>query len=198
MSMIKDGTGEGTFAKVCANNLLHVHAVRERMRLWKAMQGRSYVMASGLLSVTATKGLMGWFQYTNTSRLLALCGIDCFWNGGSANHNRTCEVEFTMGDTEPDTNTATLVARNTNTMSSSLLSMTNLVWDEVSTGMTGHTPGISLNQAPIAQGMSTWDMGGALIVGPDATLSIYARGEEAGVFSFTTWAYEIAADDSCG
>ena len=196
MSMtIKSGVGSAYLAGVSADNELLVRSQSRQLELVKTIDGRTFLAATLLLDITTTQGMVGWMQLTDTVNQLAIASIAVSWNGGDTNHDRCCEVAFMAGATQPDTNTATLSLRNTNTTSTRTLGATGLKWDGVGTGMTGHTPGLTLAESTFRKGYTVLDLEGKMIIGPSSTLSVLAKGEEAGRMSVTVYFYLLEQGD---
>jgi hypothetical protein len=145
-----------------------------------AKNGNVFQYSSPLLTVTNTKGLMYYLKNTSATKSMVITQFQVNWNGGSTNYNRPLEVHIEAGITEPTTNETAATALNTNSTSTRQSETTILRWDEVGTGMTGHTAGINIACQIHRQGANNLELCGAFIFGPGATLGFYCRGVETG------------------
>jgi len=191
MSLIKDGTGSGYLAKVDSSNNLQVVATSTQIDAAMALEGNFYAIRTGYLDITTAGGRIMWVYLSETVKNLVLARIVVGWNGGNTNHNRALEVGFYAGEGAPTTNITALAARNANTGSPNTVSLTALGWNGVGDGMDGYAAGLSVSDIIIGQGTTTLDLHGTMIVVPGVTVSIGARGEEAGKLSCTAWFYLV-------
>lgn len=194
---IKDGTGKGYSARVCSHNRLAVNAVVIKIEAWKAQQGRTYSMNTGILPAAASKNLLFWSHYTAENKFLALERLIISWNGGNTNHNRCANVYLEVGLTQPDTGTEEQPIRNTNSaQASNTLAATALRWDGTTgTGMTGHTIGVATQEYIVDRGKTCWEVGGSFIIAPGYKLGIYIEGEEAGYAAIGTRFFELDPEE---
>lgn len=195
--VIKDGTGQGFLAKVNLHNQLLVSSADLPFRLTRAILGKSFLVGTDRLPVTATKGLVAWLYNSHDTLLISVPLVSISWNGGDTNHNRVIEVDFAAGMGAPTTNTEEVVARNTRGGHPGVLSATVLGWDGVGTGMTGHdiTQEVSLSSVSGGCGYTSIDTNGAILVAPKTTIGLYVRGEELGSAAFAFWLAEVDSAD---
>jgi hypothetical protein len=188
---IKDGTGHGYLALVDERNHLHVSSRNMSLDFCKATDGHMYLMTTGILAVTTTEGLMLWVSYTESNDDLAISNIAIYWNGGDTTGTKCLEAKFKFNDTEPDTNTSSISLYNTNTGSANEVEHSALVWDGTSTGMTGHSGGVTVSNVICCKGRTSLDLGGKFIISPSRNMSVYLKGEEAGNAAVSAFAFKV-------
>jgi len=191
---IEDGKGNGNMASVSSDNKLDTRAVTEREGTHASESGNTFGIDSGELAVTATGGRMLWLQNTDTSRNFKVDRIWLHWNGGDTNYNRVVYGNIYVGDTEPDTNTSAGGTNNMNTSSGKAALMDVLYWDGVSNGMTGHAVGTQMFSFCVSQGTDEFYFDGALIIGPNDTLSINLNGNETGKANINIIGHYVSSD----
>ena len=187
---IIDGTGKNQWARVDSRHSLHVQSRSIPQSALKCVTGDVFLLGMPFYTVTSAGGRMIWMEFTDASKQLVLDALYINYNGGNTNHNRACQVEFVLGDTQPSVGTMPWAAGNTNAGSTNQLSSTVRVWDGVTgTGMTGHTPGITSSRVILGQGRQAIDVNGRMIVTPGTTMSINFKPEEEGVVAFSGFFY---------
>lgn len=187
---IIDGTGGRIGARVDSRHSLHVQSRSIPQAALKCVTGDVFLLGMPWFTVSTNGGRMIWMQFNDADKLLVLDSLYINYNGGDTNHNRACQVEFILGDTQPTTGTTPWAAGNTNAGSTNSLSATVRVWDGVTgDGMTGHTPGITSSRVILGQGRQEINVGGRMIVTPGTTMSVNFKPEEAGLVAFSGFFY---------
>jgi len=194
--LINDGGGSGRAAEVNADRMVLAASVCKDIAAWKALNGRLFLVNTGILSVTTTEGLMAWLYYGSTTKYLAIANMSVTWNGGDTNADKHLEITYHAGDTQPDTNISVGTIKNANTASQLTLEGSSLLlWNGTGTGMTGHTEGSEISESVAMPATSETLINGKMIVGPKTSLSLYAKGAEAGKMAFTGWFFEYDPEE---
>ena len=186
---IKDGTGTDYRAKVNSNHELHTRARSIDHAALKCVDGNMFLLSLPFMNITTTGGRIAWMLFSDPINYLVLDKLIPSWNGGNSSSNKALQVEYVIGDTAPTTNTQPWAIANSNLLSTNTLTSTIKIWNGTGDGMTGHTPGVTAGRMIVGQGYTITPVEGKMIVGPNMTLSINYKAEEAGVASFTGYFY---------
>ena len=188
--IIVDGTGTSYKACVDARNEIHTRARTVDQAALKCVDGEVFLLSLPFYTISTAGGRVAWMKFTDPSRYFVLDKLIPSWNGGNTNHNRALQVEFIIGDTEPDTGTIPYGLANSNTLSTHTLDATVKAWDGATgSGMTGHTPGQAAGRMIVGQGYTIAPVEGKMIIGPNTSLAINYKAEEEGVATFTGYFY---------
>lgn len=178
--IIRDGTGQGYLAKVDDENHLLVTSASEPLIAHRShYDGSAYGLSTPMRTITTTGGRILWFKNTNTKSFW-LTDFWFNWNGGTTSHNRVVFGQFIFDDTEPTTNITTGGTGVLNRAKTNGTDLTILYWDEVGDGMTGHDAGTPAFYWCNGQGAAHYNVGGAIILGTNNTISFNLQGEEVG------------------
>jgi len=173
MSIIEDGTGNGKSAKVSSANRLYTDSVSDSTFGNAGVLGRAANGGTGLMNVTtADTGLLMFIKNTSETLSYRVTRINQNWNGGSTTFNKPLTIIYYKDSTAPDTNITQSAFLNTNVSNSFEPPITNLVWDGVGTGMTGHTGLVSAGVTIIGMGTTVSETDGAFILGPGDTSAL--------------------------
>jgi hypothetical protein len=176
--VIESGVGNGYSAMVDSDNRLSVHSVGVSTMSHKSETGNTFGFSTGLLTVTTTEGYMLYIKNTDTTnKRWHVDKISIFSNGGSTSYNKPLYGKMYFNATEPTANNTAVTASNMNVTSGTVANLDVYKWDEVGSGMTIASAGEAFSGV-FSQGMSIWDIDGALILGLNDTMAISFQGVE--------------------
>ena len=178
---IEDGKGSGYRAHIDSENRLHTTSAMERMLGHRShSDGSAFGTSTPLLTVTATGGRTLWIRNDSANSLYTITDLWVSWNGGSTNYNRPIYCGLYFGGTAPTTNITASGLGNLNKTYNTTGEGTVYYWNETSNGMTGHAAGTGAFFWTQGQGITHYQIGGAIILGLNDTISFNLQGQETG------------------
>ena len=181
VDMIKDGTGRGYLAGVNTSNRVDVSAASSP-RIYYESRDRenAFGITTPALTVTATGGKVLYVKNTSSTQNMVVTDIRPSWNGGTTSSDTALVFQIWFGDGAPSANNTAGAAGNLNRSSNNTFDLTVQYWNETGHGMTMATSGSAGLTTILAQGSTRLDIGGAIIIGANDTISINMKGEEIG------------------
>jgi len=178
--IIKDGKGKGFLAGINKYNRLDVSASTSP-RIYYESRDREAAFGITIPQLTVTTGgeRVLYIKNTSSTQNMVITDIRPCWNGGTTNHNRALAFQIWFGSAAPTANNTTGAAGNLNRSSNNTFDLDVEYWDEAAGGMTiaGGAAGLSLL---LGQGSTRLEIGGAIILGANDTISFQMTGEEIG------------------
>ena len=187
---IRDGTGEGTLAKVTHDSRLLVDSLTESITAERSRVGKLYGVGTGEITPTSSFSLgpVLWIQNDSNTEDLYFQRMVFGWNGGSTTWIKTCFAEIKYNTTVPTGDNTLItdeienISLSGSTTATASGDTTVHKWDGTGTGMTGGTGGFAQNEYRLAQGDTEVEMDGEVILGPGDTMEITVTPEETGLF----------------
>jgi hypothetical protein len=185
---IRDGKGKGYLAGVTSNNNLMTEGVADERISNASLNGNAFGIGIPLRTGTTTGGTYLWIKNTDPNRILNIDHLTLFYNGGSTNHDRTCEIQLRFNGGTPSANNTAGTEGNLHRGSGKSALMDWYYWDEVGDGMTVADE-VSAMYGIFGKGMSFIDMKGSLILDFNQTVSFYCKPEEIGEIAIGVLCY---------
>jgi len=176
---IRDGKGRGYLVGVGDANRLDVSSKVMPRIYYASREGEAWAAATPFLTQTTTGGRMLYLKNTSTSKNMIVTKMRMSYDGGATNHDNVCQVQIIFGDGAPSGNNTVGAAGNMNRSSNQTFDIDVEYWDEGGDGMTcsGGSGGIKMM---IARGTEALEVGGAMILGSNDTMTINMKAEEVG------------------
>jgi len=131
------------------------------------------------LTITTTGGRILYVKNTSSTKNMVITDIRPSWNGGSTVFTRALTFQIWFASSAPTANNTTGAAGNLNRSSNNTFDLDVEYWDEVGHGMTiaGGSAGLT---TLLSQGSTRLEIGGAIILGANDTISLNLKAEEVG------------------
>ncbi len=206
MTQIKDGTGSGSLLKGTSDNRFLGDSIIEPISSERSRQGKLWGVGTGNLTVTSSMSLGSvlWFKNNSSTNDWYIQKLIFGWNGGSTNFNRTLFSLIFYNTPEPSANNTAITAAIENISRSGSDSavvnsdFTGHKWDENSTGMTVGAGGYAQIPNRIAQGNTSVQIDGEIILGPSDSMEFRVTPEETGEFHVSAVFFEVMASKARG
>ncbi len=175
--IITGGTGNGYSAKVTSENKLATYSVTETELMHVSEEEEdAYIITTPFLTITTTGGRILWIRNDATDKVLMIERLSVSWDGGSASHDETVQLEMYGGDALPSANETAVTPVNLNTGSGKVAETTAYYWDEVGNGMTS-SGGTVIGRSQAAIGTLKHNTGG-LILTYNQAMSINLKADD--------------------
>ena len=180
MSQIKDGTGTGHLAGVNDSNRLDVSASSSPRIYYESRdEENAFGITTPQLTVTSGGERVLYIKNTSSTQNMIITDIRPSWNGGTTNHILALALQLWFGSSAPTANNTASSAGNLNRSSNNTFDLDVEYWDEGAGGMTIAGGAAALNLL-LAQGSTRLEIGGAIILGANDTISFQMTAEETG------------------
>ena len=181
---IKDGTGQGHYAAVDADNRLMTTSVSEAESKDHAKAGDAYSFAIHNLPIPANLPIIGWWiGFDDPVRKFYVNTFFVSWNGGSTTNARVIEGTLLTGVPAPTANHVVKAMGNLNFTSTKQPMATSYVWNGTAAGLTVASQGLVVSALKYAPGVTYVPINGTMILGKGNNLSTLLTATEAGVYS---------------
>ena len=190
MSKIEDGKGTGSTAQVTSDGRILGDVITELVSSERSRSGKLFGLGTGSITPTGSFSLgpVLWLRNDSTTENIHVQKLIFGWNGGSTNYNRTI-LSFIKYQTSEPTGANTSISDQIENISltgaSAVASgkITAYKWDGTGTGMTGSTGGFLQIPNRLAQGNTSLDIDGEIILGPGDSMEFQVTPEETGLFN---------------
>lgn len=189
---IKDGTGRGYLAKVSSRNRQLTDGLVEPLSAELSRRGLLFGCGSGSVTLTGSESFAPilWLKNNDPDNYFHIQKLIFGWNGGSTNHNRTIlsfiryQITVPTGANADATPAIENISLSGTTEAVTDSKATAYKWDGTgSSGMTGGSGGFLQIPNRIAQGNTSINIDGEIILGQGDTMQMEVIPEEAGLYN---------------
>lgn len=189
---IKDGSGRGYLAKISSKNRIFTDGIQEPLSAELSRRGLLFGCGSGGVTLDAAMSFAPilWLKNNDPDYNFHIQKLIFGWNGGSTNHNRTVLSFIRYQATVPTgahTSATPAIENISKSGTTEAVTDGNAVaykWDGTGTsGMTGGTGGYLQIPNRLAQGNTSIQIDGEIILGQGDTMQMEVIPEEAGLYN---------------
>jgi hypothetical protein len=189
--VIRDGTGKGFLAKITSDNRMTTDAITEGVSSERSRKGKLFSIGTGSLNPTAafSLGPVLWLRNDSNAEDLYIQKFVFGWDGGTTNFNRTIFSLIAYNTSEPTGANTPITDQIENiSLSGSAAAVSSGVttahmWDETGTGMTGSTGGFTQVANRLAQGNTSVNIDGEIILGASNSIEMQVTPQETGLYN---------------
>lgn len=192
MTVIKDGTGTSSLAKVDSDNHLDTKAITEPLSTYRSREYGDYF----IISLTATtlnstnEHMMIYLRNDNKDKNIEIFYHAYGYNGGNTNRNRTMEFRTYRNPGAPIANYVALTVNNVNYTRTNISNVVAYKWNGIGDGMT-MPAGTNTASQIVGQGLTQVQTEGIPILGYGQAIGYSLLAEEVGRVSIVVRFYMI-------